>query len=108
VFARQKELTMFPPLDPKLFEQFNADPATFLGKLAEFQRANFEAAREIADNNNRAFQQLASIRDPQEFFSAQGAILQAAYQQNVDVLTRLWQPAFAEPAKPAPKPASKK
>jgi len=97
---------MFPSFDPKLFEAFTADPTSFLGKLADFQRANFEAARKIAEINAGAFQQLASIRDPQQFVSAQSAILQAAVQQDIEVLTELWQSLGGEgpaPAKPAPR-----
>jgi hypothetical protein len=102
---------MFSSFDPKLFEQFSADPSSFLGKIAEFQRANFEAAREIVENNSRAFTQLTAIRDPQAFFSAQPAILQAAAQQNMDILKRLWQSMPGDQAAPnvrAVKPVAKK
>jgi hypothetical protein len=81
---------MFPSFDPKFFEQFSLNPASFLTKIAEFQRANFEAAREIAENNTKAFQQLASVRDPQAFMSMQPAILQAVIEQNTQIMTRLW------------------
>ena len=93
---------MFPTIDPKFFEQLASNPLALIGKIAEFQRANFEAAREIAENNSRAFQQLATIRDPQELASMPPAILQATAQQNMEILTRLWQNAVSEQA-PAPK-----
>ncbi len=89
---------MFPSFDPKFFEQFSANPASFVTKIAEFQRANFEAAREIAENNAKAFQQLATIRDPQAFMSVQPAVLQAAIQRNMEILTALWQSLGNEPA----------
>lgn len=98
---------MFPSFDPKMFEAFTADPASFLGKVAEFQRANFEAAREITENNAKAFQQLASIRDPQQFMTAQPAILQAVVSRNVEIMTQLWQSLGADLA-PAPKGKGKK
>lgn len=97
---------MFSSFDPKMFEAFSADPTSFLTKLADFQRANFEAARQIAEINAKAFQQLAAIRDPQQFVTAQSAILQAAVQQDIEVLTELWQSLgenAAPPAKPAPR-----
>ena len=97
---------MFPSFDPKFFEQFTANPASLLTKLAEFQRANFDAAREIAENNSKAFQQLAAIRDPQAFMSVQPAILQAVLQQNTEIITRLWQ-SLSEDVAPPPPPAAK-
>ncbi len=81
---------MFPSFDPKFFEQFSVNPGSYLAKVAEFQKANFDAAREIAEINAKAFQQLTTIHDPQAFASMQPAILQAAVQQNIEVLTRLW------------------
>ncbi|MBI3443896.1 MAG: phasin family protein [Magnetospirillum sp.] len=89
---------MFPTFDPKMFEAFSADPASFLGKIAEFQRANFEAAREITENNAKAFQQLAAIHDPQQFVTAQPAILQAVVQRNMEIVTQLWQSLGTEMA----------
>jgi hypothetical protein len=97
---------MFPSFDPKFFEQFSTDPASLLAKITEFQRANFDAAREIAENNAKAFQQLAAIRDPQAFVTAQPAIMQAVLQQNTEIMTRLWQSLGGELA-PAPAPAPK-
>ncbi len=82
---------MVASLDSKLFEAFAADPASLLSKLADFQRANFDAARQIAEINADAFQQLAAIRDPQQLLSAQTAILQAALQRDIEVMTGLWQ-----------------
>ncbi|BAE52190.1 phasin family protein [Paramagnetospirillum magneticum] len=99
---------MFPSFDPKMFEAFSADPASFLGKVAEFQRANFEAAREITENNAKAFQQLAAIRDPQQFVTAQPAILQAVVQRNMEIVTQLWQTLGGEMSPPAPKGKGKK
>jgi hypothetical protein len=101
---------MFPTFDPKMFEAFTADPASFLGKVAEFQRANFVAAREITENNAKAFQQLASISDPQQFVSAQPAILQAVVTRNMEVMTKLWQSLGSDlaPEPPAPKPKGRK
>lgn len=99
---------MFPSFDPKMFEAFTADPASFLGKVAEFQRANFEAAREITENNAKAFQQLASIRDPQQFVTAQPAILQAVVSRNMEIMTQLWQTLGSEMAPAAPKGKGKK
>ena len=100
---------MFPSFDPKFFEQFTANPASLLTKITEFQRANFEAAREIAENNAKAFQQLAAIRDPQAFVSVQPAILQAVMQQNTEIITRLWQSLGGDLAPlPAPPKAGKK
>lgn len=82
---------MFQQFDKRLFEPFTANPADFLTKVAEFQRANFEAARQIAENNVKAFQEMAAIRDPQTLMSTQPAILQAAIQRNVEIMTELWQ-----------------
>ena len=96
---------MFPSFDPKFFEQFSANPASLLTKIADFQRANFEAAREIAENNAKAFQQLAAIRDPQAFVSVQPAILQAVMQQNTEIISRLWQSLGTELAPPPAPPA---
>lgn len=98
---------MFPSFDPKFFEQFSMNPGSFLTKIADFQRANFEAAREIAENNTKAFQQLATIRDPQELASMQPAILQAVVQQNLEILTRLWGSLSGEVAPPPAKPRRK-
>lgn len=100
---------MFPTFDPKIFEAFTADPASFLGKVAEFQRANFEAAREITENNAKAFQQLAAITDPQQFVTAQPAILQAVVTRNMEVMAKLWQGLGSELAPPPAKgrPAKK-
>jgi hypothetical protein len=92
---------MFPSFDPKFFEQFSMNPASLLSKIADFQRANFEAAREITENNTRAFQQLTAVRDPQAFMAMQPAILQAVIQQNTEVMTKLWQSLGAE-LKPPP------
>lgn len=94
---------MFPQFDQKFFEQFSANPASFLTKIADFQRANFEAARQITENNAKAFQQLATIRDPQAFMSVQPAIVQAVVQQNVQILTALWQSLGADLAPPSGK-----
>lgn len=94
---------MFPSFDPKFFEQFSLNPASFLTKIAEFQRANFEAAREIAENNTKAFQQLAQVRDPQSFVTMQPAILQAVIEQNTEIMTRLWSSLGADMAPQAPK-----
>jgi hypothetical protein len=99
---------MFPSFDPKMFEALSADPASFLGKVAEFQRANFEAAREITENNAKAFQQLAAIRDPQQFVTAQPAILQAVVSRNMEIMTQLWQSLGGEMAPSAPKGKGKK
>ncbi|OAN42945.1 hypothetical protein A6A04_09575 [Paramagnetospirillum marisnigri] len=98
---------MFPSFDPKFFEQFSMNPGSFLTKVAEFQRANFEAAREIAENNTKAFQQLATIRDPQSFASMQPAILQAVIQQNAEILTKLWSSLGNDMAPPPAKPRRK-
>ncbi|CAA7619428.1 phasin family protein [Magnetospirillum sp. SS-4] len=98
---------MFPQFDPKLFEQFSMNPASLLSKIADFQRANFEAAREITENNTRAFQQLTAIRDPQSFVAMQPAILQAVLQQNGEVMTRLWQSLGADLAPPPNRPGRK-
>jgi hypothetical protein len=81
---------MFPQFDNKFFEQFASNPANFLAKIAEFQRANFEAARKIAENNVKAFQEMTSATDPQTFMQMQPAILQAVIQENAEVLTSLW------------------
>ncbi len=94
---------MFPSFDPKFFEQFSMNPASFLTKIAEFQRANFEAAREIAENNTKAFQQLASVRDPQAFMTMQPAILQAVLEQNTQIMTRLWASLGTDLAPPGAK-----
>jgi hypothetical protein len=99
---------MFPTFDPKMFEAFTADPASFLSKVAEFQRANFEAAREITENNAKAFQQLAAIHDPQQFVTAQPAILQAVVQRNMEIVTQLWQTLGGELAPGAPKGKGRK
>lgn len=98
---------MFTPFDPKMFEAFGADPASFLSKVAEFQRANFEAAREITENNAKAFQQLAAIHDPQQFVTAQPAILQAVVSRNIEIMTQLWQSLGAELTPPAAPKAPK-
>ncbi|MBI2236860.1 MAG: phasin family protein [Magnetospirillum sp.] len=87
---------MFPQFDNRFFEQFASNPATFLAKIAEFQRANFEAARKIAENNVKAFQEMASVSDPQTFMQMQPAILQAVIQENADILTGLWRSLGAD------------
>jgi hypothetical protein len=92
---------MQSPFDPKFFEQFSMNPASLLTKIADFQRANFEAARQIAENNTRAFQQLSSIHDPQSFLTMQPAILQAVVEQNTQVMAQLWQSLGAELAPPS-------
>ncbi len=92
---------MFPQYDTKFFEQFAANPAAFLTKIAEFQRANFEAARKIAENNVKAFQELATASDPQTFMQMQPAILQAAIQENVEILTGLWRSLGVDVPPPA-------
>lgn len=81
---------MFQQFDKQFFEPFGGNPADFLSKLTEFQRANFEAARQIAENNVHAFQELAAIRDPQTMVTSQQAILQAAIQKNLDIMTGVW------------------
>lgn len=82
---------MFPQFDQKLFEQFSANPTSFLNTLHEFQLANFAAARQIADNNINAFQELSKASDPQTFVKVQPAVLKSAIEQNVEILTKLWQ-----------------
>jgi hypothetical protein len=82
---------MFPQFDQKLFEQLSTNPVSFLNTLHEFQLANFAAARQIADNNIHAFQELAKASDPQSFSKVQPAVLKSAIEQNVEVLTKLWQ-----------------
>lgn len=82
---------MFPQFDSKFFEQLGGNPTALLSKLADFQRANFEAARKIAENNATAFQELVSQPDPQAFFTSQPAIIQSVVQQNSQILTDLWQ-----------------
>lgn len=85
------EGVVFQQFDKQFFEPFAGNPAEFLTKLSEFQRANFEAARQITENNVQAFQELAAIRDPQTLVTSQQAILQAAIQKNLDVMTGVWQ-----------------
>lgn len=82
---------MFQQFDSKALEAFGANPAEFLSKMTEFQRANFEAARQIAETNVKAFQELASLRDPQTFVTSQQAILQAAIEKNMQIMTGVWQ-----------------
>jgi len=82
---------MFPQFDQKLFEQFSTNPVSFLNTLHEFQLANFAAARQIADNNIHAFQELAKANDPTTFAKVQPAVLKSTIEQNVEVLTKLWQ-----------------
>ena len=82
---------MFPQFDKKLFEQLSTDPSSFLNTLHEFQVANFAAARQIADNNINAFQELSKATDPQTFVKVQPAVLKSTIEQNVEVLTKLWQ-----------------
>jgi hypothetical protein len=72
--------------------------------MTEFQRANFEAARQIAENNVKAFQELAAIRDPQTMVTSQQAILQAAIEKNVEIMTAIWQSFGVQ----APAPSKKK
>lgn len=91
---------MFPQFDNKFFEQLGGNPTALLSKLADFQRANFEAARKIAENNANAFQELVSQPDPQAFFSSQPAIIQSVVQQNSQILTDLWQSLGASLAPP--------
>lgn len=91
---------MFQAIDKNFLEQFNVDPGTIFGKFVEFQRAGFEAVREIAENNGRALTQLTTIRDPQEFLASQQTILQTVAEENVAVLTRLFQSASAEVTSP--------
>jgi L-lysine 2,3-aminomutase len=98
-----QEARMFPTFDPKFFEQFSLNPASFLSKLADFQRANLEAAREIAETNTKAFQQLAAARDPQAFMTIQQAVIQAAIQRNTEIMTRLWESLGNEPVAPKKK-----
>lgn len=85
---------MFKAIDPVFFEQFNVAPDTALGKFFDFQRAGFEAVREIADNNIRALTQLSTAGNPQDFFAAQPGVVQTLAEQNIAVLTRLFQPAI--------------
>ena len=82
---------MLSLVDTKFFDQANVDPTGFIGRMIEFQRAGIAAASEIAENTSRGLLQLASVRDPQEFFTAQQTILQEIAQQNFAVLTRLGQ-----------------
>ena len=84
-------MIMFPQFDQKLFEKFSSNPTAFLNTLHEFQLANFAAARQIADNNINAFQELAKNADPQTFATVQPAVLKSAFEQNVEVLSKLWQ-----------------
>lgn len=95
---------MFQQFDKGLFEPFVGNPADFLTKMTDFQRANFEAARQIADNNIKAFQELTAIRDPQTMVTTQQAILQAAIEKNVEIMTGVWQSFGVQ----APAPAKKK
>lgn len=92
---------MFQAMDKNFLEQFNVDPGTIFGKFVEFQRAGLEAAREIAENNSNALTQMTAIRDPQEFMASQQSILQTVTEQNVAVLTRLFQSTSAEAVAPA-------
>lgn len=80
---------MFPQFDQAFLEQLTANPAEMLNKLADFQRANFDAARQIAQNNLNAFQELANPKNAQNLANAQ-PILQAAIEKNVEVLTGVW------------------
>ena len=82
---------MFPQFDQKLFEQFSTNPTSFLSTLHEFQLANFAAARQIADNNIHAFQELTKASDPQAFVQLQPAVLKSTIEQNVEIMTKLWQ-----------------
>lgn len=82
---------MFQQFDSKILDQFGANPADFLTRMTDFQRTNFDAARQIAENNVKAFQELAAIRDPQSFVTSQQAILQATIEKNVEILTGVWQ-----------------
>lgn len=82
---------MFPQFDSKFLEQMGGNPTSLLSKIADFQRANFEAARKIAENNAHAFQELVSQPDPQAFFAAQPAIIQSVVEQNTQIMTELWQ-----------------
>jgi len=100
---------MFPPFDTKSLQKFSVDPTGILMKIADFQRANFEAIRQIANNNAQAFQQLAAaMTDPQKFLTAQPAILQEAIQANIEVITSLWKSLGADLTIPAVKPPVKK
>jgi hypothetical protein len=100
---------MFPPFDTKAIEKLTADPTGILMKIADFQRANFEAIRQIANNNAQAFQQLAAaMADPPTFLTAQPAILQEAIQANIEVITSLWKSLGADLSLPAAKPPAKK
>jgi DnaJ-class molecular chaperone len=91
---------MFQAMDKSFLEQFNVDPSTVFGKFIEFQRAGFDAVREIAENNGHALTQLSAIRDPKEYLTAQQSILQSVAEQNVAVLTRLFQSASTEIVNP--------
>ncbi len=82
---------MFPQFDQKLFEQLSSNPTAFLNTLHEFQLANFAAARQIADNNINAFQELSKASDPQTFVKVQPAVLKSTIEQNVEIMTKLWQ-----------------
>ena len=82
---------MFPQFDHKLFEHLSTDPTSFLNTLHEFQVANFAAARQIADNNINAFQELSKATDPQSFMKVQPAVLKATVEQNMEVLSKLWE-----------------
>lgn len=95
---------MFKAIDPVFFEQFSVTPGTALGKFFEFQRAGFDAAREIADNNIRAITQLSSAGTPQDFLAAQPVALKELAEQNIAVLTRLFQPALEDTAANAKAP----
>jgi len=92
---------MLSLVDTKFFDQANVDPTGFFGRLIDFQRAGIAAASEIAENTSRGLLQLASVRDPQEFFAAQQTILQEIAQQNFAVLTRLGQTTVEEGETPA-------
>lgn len=82
---------MFQRSDNKFLDALTGNPADFLAKLTEFQRANFEAARQITENNIKTFQELAAIRDPQTLMTSQQTILQAAIEKNVEILSGVWQ-----------------
>ena len=82
---------MFPKFDQEFMSRMSTNPVSFLTALHEFQNANFVAAKAIADNNVAAFEELARIRNPQQFAQMQPAILKAAAEKNIAVLTGLWQ-----------------